>query len=409
MRSLSFDPPEFAVEGAPDIRVGGLSMRFPRLPDWALAQTPDPVLSLMSRMSAGVRLCMISTTRRLEVDLVATGVCYAGGVRRPVIFDLYLDGVLHQRQALTRGPTDQIDYLQTPPRVIPQPGVPETLVFDDLPGQTVHIELWLAQAASVEVRAVRVEAGATVERPSPVRPVWAHYGSSISHGMDGAGPSETWPAIAARGLDLSLLSFGFAAQCMMDGFVARHLARTPCDLISLKLGANLINQDVMRERAFIPAVHAFLDRIRDSRPDVPILLISPILCPMHEDTPGPTLRDPPGFQTVDRPPVLGHGALTMRRIRTHLQEIVATRRGAGDAALSYLDGLDLFGAADVAGLHDGLHPDAAGHRLIGQRFIDQVRGFAGWRQGAGPRGDGPRGDGPRGDVPRPGGLEDGGH
>ena len=378
MRELSLWPPAFSVSGAVDVQPLNPGLDFRRLPGWALAQTPDPVLHLMSRMSAGVRLSLVSDTERLELDVEATGVCYAGGLRRRVTFDLYVDGVLHQRHNLGAGPTDYIDYQQTPPEVIARPGIVETLLFEGLPGKGAHIELWLPQAASVHVKAVRVEAGARVEPASDRRPVWAHYGSSISHGMDADGPSETWLAVAARSLDLSLISLGFAAQCQMDGFVARLLSRMPCDLISLKLGVNLVNQDVMRERAFIPAAHAFLDRIRDARPEVPILVISPLLCPMHEECPGPTLRDPPGYRAITRPAELASGALTVSRIRALLQLIVNARREAGDHNLHYLDGLRLLGAADAGALHDGLHPDAGGQRQVGQRFVDWVIGPAGW-------------------------------
>ena len=41
---------------------------------------------------------------------------------------------------------------------------------------------------------------------------------------------------------------------------------TPADLISVKLGINLVNTDLMRLRAFGPAVHGFLDTIRDGHP-----------------------------------------------------------------------------------------------------------------------------------------------
>ena len=62
---------------------------------------------------------------------------------------------------------------------------------------------------------------------------------------------------------------------------------TPADLISVKIGINLVNPDLMRLRAFGPAVHGFLDTIRDGHPTTPLLVVSPMLCPIHEDTPGP--------------------------------------------------------------------------------------------------------------------------
>ena len=378
MREVSCTSDVFRVAGAVEACAHGSGLRVRRLPDWALARTPDPVLHLMSGMSAGVRLGLVSDTGRLELDVTATGVRYSGGVRRPVTFDLLVDGVLQGRRALAEGPTACIDYETAPPKVILQPGAMETLVFDDLPGRPATLELWLPQAAAVEVRALRIDDGASAAPHPDLQPVWAHYGSSISHGMDADGPSETWPAVAARSLGLSLVSLGFAAQCQMDGFVARLLSRLPCDRISLKLGVNLVNQDVMRERAFIPAVHAFLDTVRDARPDVPILVISPLICPMHETTPGPTLRVPPGYRTVPRPDELAFGALTNTRIRGLLRDIVTARQAAGDAALQYLDGLDLLGWADAHVLHDGLHPNADGLRLIGQRFASWAQGPSGW-------------------------------
>ena len=46
------------------------------------------------------------------------------------------------------------------------------------------------------------------------------------------------------------------------------------------------------------------------------------------------------------------------------------QRAAEDPRLHYLDGRDLYGEADHAELPlpDGLHPDAAAHRRIGERF-----------------------------------------
>ena len=46
------------------------------------------------------------------------------------------------------------------------------------------------------------------------------------------------------------------------------------------------------------------------------------------------------------------------------------QRAADDPNLHYLDGRDLYGEADFAELPlpDELHPDAATHRRIGERF-----------------------------------------
>jgi hypothetical protein len=109
--------------------------------------------------------------------------------------------------------------------------------------------------------------------------------------------------------------------------------------------------------------------VRDGHPATPIALVTPILCPIVEDHPGPTVLGRDGrFGVVARAPELSTGALTLRRIREMAAEVVASRRAAGDDALHLVDGLALFGAADAADLYDDLHPTGEGYRRIGERF-----------------------------------------
>lgn len=82
----------------------------------------------------------------------------------------------------------------------------------------------------------------------------------------------------------------------------------------------------MRLRAFVPAVHGFLDTIRDGHPTTPLVLISPIFCAIHEDTPGPGAVDLDTLGTDQvRFIATGHsegqqqGRLTLRVIREALR------------------------------------------------------------------------------------------
>ena len=77
---------------------------------------------------------------------------------------------------------------------------------------------------------------------------------------------------------------------MLDQFVARTIRDLPADLISVKAGINVVNGDTMRERTFGPALHGFLDTVRDGHPTTPIALVTPIVCPIVEDHPGPDER-----------------------------------------------------------------------------------------------------------------------
>lgn len=47
----------------------------------------------------------------------------------------------------------------------------------------------------------------------------------------------------------------------------------------------------MRERTFVSAFHGFLDTVRDGHPDTPLAIVTPVICPVAEEHPGPTPFD----------------------------------------------------------------------------------------------------------------------
>ena len=201
-----------------------------------------------------------------------------------------------------------------------------------------------------------------------------HHGSSISQGSNAESPSTTWPALAASIGGVELVNLGFGGGALLDPFTARAMRDTPADLISVKIGINLVNTDLMRVRAFGPAVHGFLDTIREGHPTTPLLVVSPLLCPIHENTPGPAAPDLTrlsagelSFTATGDPS--DPTRLTLTLIREELSRLIALR-AENDPNLHYLDGRELYGEADLAELPlpDQLHPDAATHRLIGERF-----------------------------------------
>ncbi len=199
-----------------------------------------------------------------------------------------------------------------------------------------------------------------------------HHGRSISHGSSAESASTTWPALAAAAGGAELGNLGLAGSALLDPGTARTMRDAPADLLSVKIGINLVNLDLMRLRAFGPAVHGFLDTVREGHPDTPLLVVSPIWCPMHEDTPGPSapdLSDGVRFVALGDPAERATGKLTLAVVREELARIVAERAGH-DPHLHYLDGRELYGAADHDDLPlpDHLHPDAASHRLMGERF-----------------------------------------
>jgi lysophospholipase L1-like esterase len=256
-----------------------------------------------------------------------------------------------------------------------RPGTPGTLRFTDLPDGVKDVEIWLPHNETTELVALRTDA--PVEpAPDRGRRVWLHHGSSISQGSDAASPTTTWPALAAALAGVELINLGLGGSALLDPFTARTLRDTPADVISIKIGINLVNTDLMRLRAFTPAVHGFLDTVREGHPATPLLVVSPILCPIHEDTPGPSAPDFSAlsagrlrFRAAGDPAERASGKLTLTVIRDELARIVR-QRTEEDPNLHHLDGRDLYGEADFAELPlpDRLHPDAAAHRRIGERF-----------------------------------------
>lgn len=345
-----------------------------RLPAWARQQCPDPQLMMVEAQPSGVRLVFRTSAILIELDVLATRRVYTGMPARPDgVYDLRIDGALALQASVDRGNVITINLATG--AMVTTPGEPGTVRFAGLAVGDKLVELWLPYNETTELIALRTDAP-IAPVPAGGRKVWLHHGSSISHGSDAASPTQTWPALAASQRDWELINLGYGGSALLDPFVARVMRATPADYISIKMGINLVNLDVMRLRALGPAVHGFLDTIREGHPETPLLIVAPILCPIHEDTPGPTLPDVSAlregmlrFRASGNPAERAAGKLTLNSIRTELARIVV-QRAATDPQLFYLDGRELFGAADAAALPlpDNLHPDADAHRLMGQRF-----------------------------------------
>lgn len=366
------------LHGAAEVETTARGLRPHRLPAWVRRQFPDGQLLGMEVQPAGVRLEVATTARTLEVVVHPQRIAYVGADRPRGALDLVVDGVLVASDVLTGGDAVEVD-LRTGATAFAA-GAAHTATFADLPAGEKRLEVWLPHNEQVEL--VGLRADAPVRAVASTRPRWVHYGSSISQGSNAATPAGTWPAVAARLGGADLRNLGFGGSAVVDPFVARVVRDTPADLISVKVGINVVNLDAMRLRAFVPAVHGFLDTIRDGHPDVPLVLVSPLFCGIHEDAPGPGVIDPASIGTdqirfgAAEGADLAHGRLTLRVIREALADLVERR--ADDPHLHLLDGLGLYGAADAEThpLPDALHPDPATHRLIGERF-------AGWAFGAG--------------------------
>ena len=346
-----------------------------RLPGWARAQCADPQLAMAESQPAGCRLVFRTRSTVLELDALRTRPAYRGLPMRPDgVYDLLIDGRLAAQASLTGGNVLMKDAATGTEELLP--GAPGTIRFADLPDRHKTVEIWLPHNETTELIALRSDH--PVE-PCPItRPIWLHHGSSISHGSNALHPAGTWPALAAAGADVELINLGMGGAALLDPFTARTMRDTPADLISIKIGINVVNADLMRLRGFGPAVHGFLDTIRDGHPTTPIVVVSAVYCPIHEDTPGPLAPDfssgTMAFVATGDPAETAAGKLTLTVTRRELAAIVH-QRSAGDPHIHYVDGLTLYGPDDFAEfpLADKLHPGPQAHERIGRRFAAHVR------------------------------------
>jgi len=337
-----------------------------RLPAWARSQVDDPLFRFVAACPTGVVLRFDTRAAAVRLTMGATTVSAPGIAPTPPLLIVRRGEV----EAEVPGPTPTVLVVDADQRIVgTQPQPPQTIEVPIAPGDG-PVEVFLPHNVRVEL--VALEADAPVTPAAGAGRRWTHYGSSISQGMNAVSAVRTWPAAAARRLGWRLHDLSFAGNAQLDGFAARLIRDTPADLITLKVGINLVNADSMRERTFRPAVHAFLDTIRDGQADTPIVLISALACPIHEGSPGPVVAGPDGRARAARRDIeKDAGALTLARTREILAEVVAAR---ADARLALLDGRSLFGDADAHLLYDDLHPDQAGLDLIAERFVAAMRG-----------------------------------
>lgn len=358
-----------AVRGTTFLRPNSDGVAPVRLPEWTRHQHPAIGVTLVSEEASGVRLALRTAASVLELtleieSLVRGEVTMIG---RAATFVSVVEGQQTDRvDLIDRGVRIRLTA-QGPVRSDGE-ALTVSLALGGNADRERSVEIWLPQTAAVTVLEMRADAVVHVDPPDDsVR--WLHYGSSISHGIDADGPLGTWPAVAARSLGWNLTNLGLSGQAVLDPFVARTIRDLEADIITLKVGINIVGGDVFRERTFVPALHGFLDTIRDGHPTTPIVVFSSVLSSAHETTPGPSVMGSHGHfigpSAEQRPE-----ALTLVRMRQLTRDAVASRK---DAALDYIDGLELLGEADAARLHDGVHPDHEGLALMGARFAQLMK------------------------------------
>jgi len=221
--------------------------------------------------------------------------------------------------------------------------------FDGLPSGNKLIELWLPMFGTFRLRSLQIDDGATIMPYLDSRPRWIAYGSSITQCRGAASPTQTWPAIVARNMDLDLTCLGVGGECHFDQVMARIIRDQPADIVSLQLGINVQGGSSFNQRSFRPAVIGLIKTIRDGHPNIPIVVRSAIFSPPREEIPN-------------------SAGLTLQQTRHEVKAAVKILRAHDDRNLYYVNGLKVLGPEDAHLLPDDLHPNAEGYKLMGERY-----------------------------------------
>ncbi|MBV1941197.1 lipase [Streptomyces sp. BV286] len=367
MRTVPLVGGPVEIRGALDLETTPAGVMPRRLPAWTKEQYQDPSVYGVTVMPSGVRLVFRTDARALEFEvLTSTGQLDTDAHPRPTgMLELLVDGALAGRRQAPVGNVMRMAGPRAVQRLVP--GKPGTVRFAGLPAGMKNVELWLPQQTPTELVALRADGDVLAPLPDGRRR-WVHHGSSISHCIEADGPTGTWPVVAAALGGVEVINLSQAGNALLDPYVARTIRDTPADLISLKVGINIVSLPAFRLRTFGPALHGFLDTIRDGHPDTPLLLISPVSCPALEQVPGPAATGPDGRITaLGDPADVAAGALSLTVVRAELARIAAARQTA-DPHLHHLDGRELLGPDEADDLPDGLHPTATAYRRMGKRF-----------------------------------------
>lgn len=336
----------------------------------------DDFMRAAVTQSAGVRLAFRTAARSIALTVNATKLTEsADGPLPAALYDLCADGQVVASASSDLG--SRVLFSFDAPVHGTVPGPDATLVFE-ADGVERDYELWLPYTDEVELLGLRADAPVSAPAASTGRR-WVHHGSSISHGYLASRTTRTWPVRVAHRCGVQLVNLAYSGNALLDQSTARTLRDTPADVMSVKLGINVVNGDMMRLRVFRSAVHGFLDTIRDGHPETPLLVVSPVCCPPVESLPGPTVfdtsRPDPWVTTAGSPEEIAAGKLSLEVIRAELAAVVASRR-AEDPYLGYLDGSLLYGKEDNARMPmpDNLHPGDDVNALIADRFAELAFG-----------------------------------
>jgi hypothetical protein len=290
-----------------------------RLPKIAKAKVPKGVWNRAIAPDGGrIRLACNSTALGLRVQAVHEH-------QKKCFFDAFVNGE-YAGSANAEG-TQRVDLV----------------VFEHKDRAWKDITIYLPHNFEVQVIAVGLDSEAELRAPSAFalsRPIVC-YGSSVLQGTGAAHPSHTYPAAAARRLNLDFVNLGFGGAGKAEAEVVALVNQLDACCYLFDLGKSYGAPTPERYTRM-------LDTIRASHPDVPIFCVTPIYSTKEPNEPDYRKRS--------------------EDLRSLMRQAATERRQVGDKLMFVVEGLDLFGEPDNALFHDPQHPNDAGNERMAERL-----------------------------------------
>lgn len=298
-----------------------------RIPSQYAAKLPVDTVKA-GRVPAGVHLAFTSTASALELDVEVGPPTSAPAPTLASTFTVWNDDRFIRR----------ID--------IPDAGGTVTIPLGDGVSDGLT-RIYLPEPVEVRLTGMRAVGGSIT--PAPERPRLVAYGDSITQGWSVSEAGKDWPSLVAAQLGLESVNFGFAGSARGEIFAAAAVAESQADVVTIAWGTNAWSAYPTDAEHIASTMRLFLKTIRQGLPDVPIIVVSPIVRPDAEAQPN------------------RYGA-TQADLRTAIENAVE-RSAADDDRITLVQGL---GIVDAARLPDGLHPDDDGAAVMAAAIVPIV-------------------------------------
>ena len=326
MRWIDPLAPQFEIRGL----VGEPRALLHRLPDDYRPRLPAGIWQRML-LATGVRVAFSTDTPRLAVRLE-----YLTINRTPSAFDVYLDGEYCSSFGGERL------------------GACQAVVYEGLPGER-QVEIFMPPYCEVRFAGIGVAENASVQPPTGAdRPRLVFYGDSITQGADTQRAGLTYPARVARALGTDFVNLATSGTAHGEPAMAEIIASLPSDAIVLAFGVNTFSLGCQGPRGFESTYDRFLGIIRATRPNTPLVLVTPLFAATE----------------FVGPNALGAYLEEYRRV---IRQVVYRRQSFGDGNLVLVEGYAIVGPGDDERLSDHVHPNDEGFAAFAGRLTPPLR------------------------------------